>query len=187
MTRVNRRLLLTLGLIVCGAIGVAVVLMRSQPEPPRERTPRQEQTPPQKQEPEQEQEPRQEPQQQQQQQQPHQPRTSPEPEQQAEPRQEEEPQQEQEPHARVVSTVRALSARLEDYKSRTGAYPTNEQGLRVLGAAPKDPWQDDYVYHSPSTRGRESYDLFSAGPDGRPDTPDDDWGEEGAEDSPADQ
>jgi cytoskeletal protein RodZ len=96
------------------------------------------------------------------------------------PRQPPEPQESPEPqklHARAVADVRAVTTLLEDYKSLSGAYPTTGQGLGALGAARKDPWGNDYIYQYPSTRGRESYDLFSAGPDGQPDTPDDDWGE----------
>lgn len=41
---------------------------------------------------------------------------------------------------------------------------------------PKDAWRHDYVYRCPGTKDPNSYDLFSAGPDGKPDTADDDWG-----------
>jgi outer membrane biosynthesis protein TonB len=102
-----------------------------------------------------------------------QPQQSPEPQQVPEP-QSQEPQQ---PHARAVTEVRDMATLLEDYKSLNGAYPTTGQGLESVGAQRKDPWGSNYIYQSPSTRGRESYDLFSAGPDGQPDTPDDDWGE----------
>jgi len=86
--------------------------------------------------------------------------------------------QPQELHARVVADVRAFATQLEEYKTAKSAYPTTAQGLGVLGTAHKDPWDSDYIYQCPSTRNRESYDLFSAGPDHKPDTPDDDWGEE---------
>jgi hypothetical protein len=86
--------------------------------------------------------------------------------------------QPQELHARVVADVRAFATQLEEYKTAKSAYPTTAQGLGVLGSAHKDPWDSDYIYQCPSTRNRESYDLFSAGPDHKPDTPDDDWGEE---------
>ena len=109
------------------------------------------------------------------------PRQSPQPQQSQEPQQSEESQQPQEPqelHARAVVDVHAAMTLLEDYKSRNGAYPTTGQALEALGAARKDPWGGDYIYQFPSTRGRESYDFFSAGPDHIPDTADDDWGEE---------
>lgn len=97
------------------------------------------------------------------------------------PPQTQEPPQVLEPHeahAHAVTDVRGLAKLLEDYKEHNGSYPTTEQGLRALGAVPpKDPWGGEYIYQFPSTRARESYDLFSAGPDHQPDTPDDDWGE----------
>jgi hypothetical protein len=107
-----------------------------------------------------------------------QPQQAQEPKQSPQPPQSSQPKERQEPHARVIADIRAVATLLEDYKSRNGAYPTTGQGLEALGAARKDPWEGDYIYQSPSTRGRESYDLFSTGPDGQPDTPDDDWGEE---------
>lgn len=83
------------------------------------------------------------------------------------------------PHTRVVTDISVLGAQLRDYRTNTGAVPSTAQGLGSLGATlPKDPWDRDYIYQSPSTRGREWYDLFSAGPDGLPDTPDDDWGDD---------
>lgn len=103
----------------------------------------------------------------------------PKPQQQAPPQppEPEQSQQPEEPHVRAIVDVRSLRALLDDYKNRTGAFPTTAQGLGVLGGVGKDPWGNDYIYQFPSTRGRESYDLFSAGPDHQPDTPDDDWGE----------
>ena len=109
------------------------------------------------------------------------PQSKPQPQQSPQPRQSPQPQQSEEPqelHARAVTDAHTVRSLLEDYKSRNGAYPTTGQGLEALGAARKDPWGGDYIYQCPSTRGRESYDFFSAGPDHRPDTPDDDWGEE---------
>jgi general secretion pathway protein G len=75
-----------------------------------------------------------------------------------------------------------------------GFYPTTEQGLQALVTrpdtdpqptrwyqlfkdVPKDPWQNTYIYRCPGIKHPDSYDLFSAGPDRKPDTSDDDWGE----------
>ena len=75
-----------------------------------------------------------------------------------------------------------------------GFYPTTEQGLQALVTqsqndpkptrwyqffkqVPKDPWGSDYVYHCPGLKNPGTYDLYSAGPDRIPDTPDDDWGQ----------
>ncbi len=73
--------------------------------------------------------------------------------------------------------------------------PTNEQGLQALVTmptieprpaswreffkeVPKDPWNNPYVYRNPGKKNSNSYDIFSAGPDGKPDTSDDDFGGE---------
>ena len=42
------------------------------------------------------------------------------------------------------------------------------------------PWGSDYVYRSPGLKNPGTYDLYSAGPDRIPDTPDDDWGAVGS-------
>jgi general secretion pathway protein G len=79
-----------------------------------------------------------------------------------------------------------LSTALDLYRMDIGQYPTTEQGLNALIAAPtaapvptqwngpylkkkkvpKDPWGHDYVYVSPGENNPESYDLSSLGPDG---------------------
>jgi general secretion pathway protein G len=38
---------------------------------------------------------------------------------------------------------------------------------------PIDPWGDDYIYEYPGKHNKNGYDLFSAGPDGKPGTKDD--------------
>ena len=78
-------------------------------------------------------------------------------------------------HGHVVGDIRALDRQLETYKSRTGAYPTSLGSLAK--ERPKDPWRHDYVYKDPGIKRPHGFDLFSAGPDSIPDTPDDDWGE----------
>jgi general secretion pathway protein G len=42
---------------------------------------------------------------------------------------------------------------------------------------PKDPWQNEYIYRNPGQKNPSGYDLYSAGPDRKADTADDDWGE----------
>ena len=79
-----------------------------------------------------------------------------------------------------------LSTALELYHGDTGRYPTTEQGLTALLAAPasgpaavqwngpylrkkkvpKDPWRHEYVYAAPGIHNKDSYDLSSLGPDG---------------------
>lgn len=46
----------------------------------------------------------------------------------------------------------------------------NKKYLRELN---KDPWGNDYVYIVPGNHYKDSYDIFSAGPDGKPGTEDD--------------
>jgi general secretion pathway protein G len=94
----------------------------------------------------------------------------------------------------VRADVQAIGTQLQLYESMNGFYPTTEQGLQALVTQPqndprparwyqlfkqipKDPWGNDYIYRCPGTKHPDSYDLLSAGPDRKPDTADDDWGE----------
>jgi general secretion pathway protein G len=94
----------------------------------------------------------------------------------------------------VRADIQAIGTQLKLYESMNGFYPTTEQGLQALVTrpdtdpqparwyqlfkdAPKDPWQNNYIYRCPGIKHPDSYDLFSAGPDRKPDTTDDDWGE----------
>jgi general secretion pathway protein G len=95
---------------------------------------------------------------------------------------------------RVRADIQAISTQLKLYESMNGFYPTTEQGLKALVVqpdsdpkpvrwyqlfkdVPKDPWQSDYIYVCPGIRHPDSYDLYSAGPDRKADTADDNWGE----------
>lgn len=76
----------------------------------------------------------------------------------------------------------SLEKALDQYRIDTGHYPTSEQGLAALMAAPPeetrwggpylkkaipmDPWGKPYVYKKPGEHGE--YDLLSYGKDGRP-------------------
>ncbi len=94
----------------------------------------------------------------------------------------------------VRADVQAIGTQLQLYESMNGFYPTTEQGLQALVTqastdpqptrwyqlfkqVPKDPWGSEYVYRCPGQKHPDSYDLYSAGPDRRADTADDDWGE----------
>lgn len=94
----------------------------------------------------------------------------------------------------VRADVQSISTQLKLYESMNGFYPTTEQGLQALVTQPetepkptrwyqlfrefpKDPWQNNYIYKSPGIKHPESYDLYSAGPDRKPDTADDVWGD----------
>ena len=94
---------------------------------------------------------------------------------------------------RVKADLQAISTQLKLYESVNGFYPTTEQGLQALISPPqsdpkptrwyqlfkdlpKDPWGSDYIYLSPGKKNADSYDLYSAGPDRKADTADDNWG-----------
>ena len=96
--------------------------------------------------------------------------------------------------ARVKSDIQLLDTNLREYQTMNGSFPTTEQGLRALVQEPAnlprlanwrrllgeillDPWGTEYVYRCPGVKNPTRYDLFSAGPDRKADTPDDVWGE----------
>lgn len=79
---------------------------------------------------------------------------------------------------------------LTSYRIDTGSYPSTSQGLQALISAPQgggkwkgpywedgelplDPWQEPYEYRYPGTHNKNSYDLFSKGPDKTAGTDDD--------------
>ena len=79
-----------------------------------------------------------------------------------------------------------IASALDVYEVDNGMYPTTEQGLGALVAAPatpplpqkwrgpylkkkgglNDPWGNPYVYRSPGVHNPTDYDLYSLGPDG---------------------
>jgi general secretion pathway protein G len=94
----------------------------------------------------------------------------------------------------VKADIQSIGTQLKLYESMNGFYPSTDQGLEALvnkpnsepqpsrwyqlfKEVPKDPWQNPYIYKCPGIKHPDSYDLYSAGPDRRADTPDDDWGE----------
>jgi general secretion pathway protein G len=94
---------------------------------------------------------------------------------------------------RIVADIQAINTQLELYHSMNGFYPTTKQGLQALVTQPvtdpkprrwyqlfrekpQDPWQNDYIYRCPGVKNRDGYDVFSPGPDHKPDTADDNWG-----------
>ena len=93
----------------------------------------------------------------------------------------------------VRADIQAIGTQLRLYESMNGYAPTTEQGLQALVTQPssdprpqrwyqlfkeipKDPWGNNYIYFSPGRKNPTGYDLYSAGPDRRADTADDDWG-----------
>ncbi len=87
----------------------------------------------------------------------------------------------------------SIKAPLAAYRINMGDYPSTAEGLQALVTAPQnkadnwrgpylespgakvpvDPWQEPYVYRYPGTKNKDSYDLFSKGPDKAEGTPDD--------------
>jgi len=90
-------------------------------------------------------------------------------------------------HEIFLSTT--LPPRLEVFRANVGRFPTKEEGLAALIAAPAvlkdrwhgpylesvdgkmmlDPWGHEYVYRCPSKEKGESYDLICRGPTGKED------------------
>ncbi len=78
--------------------------------------------------------------------------------------------------------VELLGTALDTFRLDVGRYPTTQEGLQALRAAPgslprwdgpylkkdvpQDPWGRPYVYESPGQHG--DYDLYSYGSDGAP-------------------
>jgi general secretion pathway protein G len=93
----------------------------------------------------------------------------------------------------VRADVQAIGTQLKLYESMNGYPPTTEQGLQALVSQPsteprpqrwyqlfkeipKDPWGNNYIYLCPGRKNPTGFDLYSAGPDRKADTADDDWG-----------
>lgn len=89
--------------------------------------------------------------------------------------------------ATARAQIEMLGAALDGYRLDNGRYPTTQQGLDALRAAPNsdprprnwrgpylrrdvplDPWGTPYVYQSPGTANPNGFDLMSYGADGRP-------------------
>ena len=91
---------------------------------------------------------------------------------------------------KVDADLLAFKEALAGYQLESGALPTTEQGLSVLWQKPtidpipdrwrpameqevKDPWGHPYQFRNPGKHNPDRYDVFSMGPDGKPDTDDD--------------
>lgn len=94
----------------------------------------------------------------------------------------------------VRADIQSIGTQLKLYESINGFLPTTEQGLNALVTMPsseprpshwyqlfkempKDPWGNNYIYLCPGRKNPTGYDLYSAGPDRKADTADDDWGQ----------
>lgn len=67
---------------------------------------------------------------------------------------------------------------LDDLRTRSGSDSESWRGP-YLKKKPLDPWGKVYLYKAPGEHNSDSYDLYSAGKDGQPDTADDvvNWGD----------
>ncbi len=84
----------------------------------------------------------------------------------------------------ATSGVSTLTSTLLLYRTNSGMYPTNAQGLQALVTRPTanpipkkwkavskpsgiiDPWKNPYQYKIPGIRNKDSYDVYSLGADG---------------------
>jgi general secretion pathway protein G len=94
-------------------------------------------------------------------------------------------------HARIVAAQTdingGIKTALGNYEVDIGQYPKSLQDLVVmpgnlskdrwhgpyLDNVPQDPWKNNYIYYFPGKHNQGSYDLLSAGPDGKEGTEDD--------------
>lgn len=88
----------------------------------------------------------------------------------------------------ATGEISLVKTALGMFEIDNGRFPTSEEGLGALvnnpgnlpnwhktldtNSTPVDPWGNPYIYRCPGTNGN-SYDLLSAGPDGREGTADD--------------
>jgi general secretion pathway protein G len=94
-------------------------------------------------------------------------------------------------HARITAAQAdingGIKTALGNYEVDIGQYPKSLQDLVVmpgnlskdrwhgpyLDTVPLDPWHNGYIYYFPGKHNQNSYDLLSAGPDGKEGTDDD--------------
>lgn len=92
--------------------------------------------------------------------------------------------------AAAQAQVSTFGTALDAYEVDNGSYPKGKDGLLLLveqprdaqatwkgpylkGQIPNDPWGQPYIYECPGRQNPTSYDLSSAGPDGRDGNEDD--------------
>ncbi len=95
---------------------------------------------------------------------------------------------EQARQAAARSDLSSIKTALDAFEVDNGYYPKGKNGLGdliqmprdakawhgpYLDAVPQDPWQNGYIYEFPGKHNPSSYDLYSAGPDGKPGNDDD--------------
>jgi general secretion pathway protein G len=90
-----------------------------------------------------------------------------------------------------IFVTQSMKTPLFSYKMQMGNYPSTDEGLQALVAAPQgktdrwrgpyiegstlplDPWKNPYQYRYPGVHNKDGYDLWSMGPDGKDQTDDD--------------
>lgn len=93
--------------------------------------------------------------------------------------------------AAKLFVTQTMKTSLTTYRIHMGNYPSTSEGLQALvsppaskadkwhgpyiegGKIPLDPWEEPYQYAFPGTRNKDSYDLWSKGPDKQSGTGDD--------------
>jgi general secretion pathway protein G len=81
------------------------------------------------------------------------------------------------------SDISNIRTAIEAFEIDVGRYPSSEEGLNALitqppsltswngpyldRGAPKDPWQNPYLYRYPGQKNTSGFDLYSLGADGR--------------------
>lgn len=93
--------------------------------------------------------------------------------------------------AAKLFVTQTMKTSLTTYRIHMGNYPSTSEGLQALisapaskadkwhgpyiegGKIPLDPWEEPYQYAYPGTRNKDSYDLWSKGPDKQSGTGDD--------------
>jgi general secretion pathway protein G len=84
--------------------------------------------------------------------------------------------------SKATAEIDAFKTSLAAFETDTGRFPTTEEGLNALVHAPNgvqnfkaggymdeippDPWGNAYIYRSPGIHHPDTFDVFTAGPDG---------------------
>ena len=90
------------------------------------------------------------------------------------------------------ANMNTVKMNLVTYRMSAGNFPSTEQGLKalvqrpeseprplnwkkLLDEVPRDPWGHEFLYANPGLKHTDSFDLYSPGKDGKPNTEDDVW------------
>jgi hypothetical protein len=75
-----------------------------------------------------------------------------------------------------IMVRQVIPEKLEEFRSATGRYPSEKEGLSVLNGFQEeritDPWNREYVYRNPSSTPGYSYDIVCLGENGVEDSSD---------------